>query len=121
MILATSNKAKRLLCLNYIGQVRPEELRRGRADVKTLLADLLPGFQLLVDLSQLEFMDVTCAKEIGQTMDLIDHAGVGLVVRVIPAPDKDIGMNILTVFHYSHHPKIVTCESLAEAVRQFSL
>jgi len=51
-------------------------------------------------------------------MDLVGQAGVGLVVRVIPDPSKDIGMNILTVFHYPHHPRIVTCESMAAAARE---
>jgi len=121
MFLATSNKTKRLLCLNYIQRVQPGELKLAREDVKTLLADLSPGFRLLVEFSQVESMDPECATEIGRTMDLIDQSGVGLIVRVIPNPGKDIGMNILTVFHYPHHPQIVTCENLAEAIRNLSL
>jgi len=115
MFLATSNKAKRLLCLSYIQRVRTEELKRGREDVKTLLADLPPGFRLLVNLSQLETMDLDCMKEIGQTMELFDRCGVGMIVRVIPDPDKDSGFNILTIFHYPHRPQVVTCKSMTEA------
>lgn len=121
MFLATSNKTKRLLCLNYVQRVLPEELKLAREDVKRLLADLPPGFRLLVDLSQVESMDLACATEIGRTMELIDQSSASLVVRVIPDPDKDIGMNILTVFHYPHHPRIVTCETLAEAIQKLSL
>ncbi len=121
MFLATSNQTKRLLCLNYIQRVLPAELELGRNDVKALLAGLPPGFCLLVDLSQVESMDPECAPEMGRTMELIDQAGVGLIVRVIPDPAKDIGMNILTVFHYPHHPRIITCENLAEAVHKLSL
>ncbi len=66
-------------------------------------------------------MDPECAPEIGRTMELIDQAGVGLIVRVIPDPAQDIGMNILTIFHYPHHPRIITCENLAEAIRKLSL
>ena len=121
MFLATSNKAKRLLCLNYVQRVLPGELQLAREDIKAQLADLPPGFRLLADLSQVESMDPECAPEIGRTMELIDQAGVGLIIRVIPDPGKDIGMNILTIFHYPHHPRIITCENLAEAVRKLSL
>ena len=121
MFLATSNKARRLLCMNYIQRIWPDELKRGREDVKALLADLAPGFRLLVDLSQVESMDIACTEEIGLTMELIDRHRVGLVVRVVPHPAKDIGLNILAVFHYPHHPQIITCETLAEAVQKLSL
>jgi anti-anti-sigma regulatory factor len=121
MFLVTSNKTKQLLCMNYIGQVRPAELQLAHADVTALLADLKPRFRLLADLSQVESIDPECATEIGRTMELFDQAGVGLIVRVIPDPAKDIGMNILTAFHYPHHPRIITCETLAEALRKLTL
>jgi hypothetical protein len=121
MVLVTSNPAQRLLLLNYLGHVRPDELRSGQADIKTLVAGLPAGFRLLVDLSGLEVMDPDCETELGRMMELIDQSGVGLVVRVIPEPDKDIGFNILTIFHYPHRPRIVTCETMAEAVRRLSL
>jgi hypothetical protein len=50
-------------------------------------------------------------------MDLIGQAGVDLVMRVIPEPGQDIGMNILTRFHYRRHPRTVTCKSMVEAAR----
>lgn len=121
MVLATSNKAKRLLCLSYIGQVRAEELARSEQDIKALLAELLPNFRLLVNLSQLDSMGLDCEKEIGRIMELIDRSGVGLVVRVIPEPSKDIGHNILTKFHYPHHPNTMTCENLTEAGKYLAL
>jgi len=115
MFLATSNKARRLLCLSYIQRVRPEELKRGGEDVKALLAELPPGFRLLVDLSQLETMDLDCMKEIGRTMELIGKGGVEMVVRVMPDPGKDIGFNILAIFHYPRHPRMVACKTMTEA------
>jgi hypothetical protein len=36
---------------------------------------------------------------------------------VIPDPRKDIGFNILSLFHYRHDIHIVTCETLEEAKR----
>jgi hypothetical protein len=121
MFLVTTNKKQRLLCMNYVQHVLPAELTQARGDVKSLLADLPPGFRLLADFSQLESMDAECDAEIGRTMELLDQSGVGLIVRVIPDPAKDIGMNILAIFHYPHHPRIITCETLAEALRKLSL
>jgi hypothetical protein len=121
MFLATSNKSKRLLCLSYVGRVRLEELVLGLDDVKTLLAELPPGFRLLADMTWLESMDLDCTTEIGRAMELFDQHGLGLVVRVIPDPVKDIGFNILGIFHYPHHPQIVTCNTLTEAASVLSL
>jgi hypothetical protein len=121
MVLVTSNKRQRLLCCNYVQRVLPEELAKAREDVQALLADLPPGFRLLADLSLLEFMNPECLTEIGHTMDLIDQKGVSLIVRVIPDPAKDIGLNILTVFHYPHQPRVITCQNLAEALQQLSV
>jgi hypothetical protein len=39
-----------------------------------------------------------------------------MVVRVVPDPHKDIGLNILSQFHYGPKIKLVTFESLAEAL-----
>jgi hypothetical protein len=115
MLLVTSNQSRQLLHISYIGPVRREELRRSREDLTTQLGGLSPGFRLLADFSWLESMGLDCTPELGRMMDLIGQAGVGLVVRVIPDKGKDIGMNILTVFHYRHRPRVVTCKSLAEA------
>jgi hypothetical protein len=54
-------------------------------------------------------------------MELVGKSGVGLVVRVLPDPSKDIGMNILTVFHYPQHLQVVTCQSVTEAVKVLGL
>jgi len=121
MVLVTSNKQHRLLCLTYVQRVSPAELEVARAESTALLADLPPGIRLLADLSQLEFMDLACAAEIGRTMDLFNKHGVELIVRVIPDPAKDIGFNILGAFHYPQQPRTITRQNLAEALRQLSL
>ncbi|MEO5803306.1 MAG: hypothetical protein ABIR24_07225 [Verrucomicrobiota bacterium] len=121
MFLASSNKSKRLLHISYLEQVEPEELQRGLEDLKLLLAELPQNFRLLVDFSRLEFMAPTCAAEVGLAMEIIDRHGVELVVRVIPDSSKDIGMNILSIFHYTHRPRIVTCETITEAAKALGL
>jgi len=121
MILATSNKSRRLLCLNYIGQVRVGEVKQNRPEVVELLAELGPSFRLLADFSRLKAMAVDCAAELGEFMELMDHSGVTMVVRVIPDPSKDIGMNILTAFHYQNRSKVITCKTMTEAATYLSL
>ena len=116
MLLVTSNKSKQLLYVSFIGTVQPAQFQSELEDVTAQLAGLAPGFYHLVDFTQLEFMGLDCMAELGRMMELIGQAGVGLVARVIPDPSKDIGMNILTVFHYPHRLKVVTCQNLTEAV-----
>ena len=122
MFLATINKPKQLLCLSFIDRVRLDELERVREQSALLLAELAPGFRLLTDLDRLESVDADCAPEIGRLMELCDEKGVSIVVRVIPDPTKDIGLNIIARFHYrKHRPRIVTCETMAEAAELLSL
>jgi len=121
MFLATTNKSRRLLFLHYIGTVSVAELERGYQEIKVLLVEFPNDFEMLADLSRLDFMDVACAEIIGQTMELMDQHGVEIVVRVIPDPAKDIGLNIISIFHYPNHPRIVTCQTLTEAAQVLAL
>jgi len=98
MILASINKPQQFLVVNYLGRVRPAELKQSREELKTLLAELQPGYRML--------------------MDVLSAAGVGRVVRVIPDPTKDMGLNILAVFHYRNKPEIITCAGLLEGIEK---
>jgi len=87
----------------------------------TELGAMSAGFRYLVDFSQLESMTLDCVPEIGRTMELIGQAGASLVVRFIPDSSKDIGMNILTIFHYPKHIKMATCQNLDEVAKVLGL
>lgn len=121
MFLATINKSKQLLYLSFIAEVRAEEIRQRQDEMATLIADLKSGFRLLTDLGRLGSREVDCAPEIGKIMELCDQNGVSFVVRVIPDPAKDVGLGILSRFHYPNRPRFVTCESMAEAAEILSL
>ena len=121
MFLATSSQPKRLLHLSFLGHVTADELERGLADVAALLAALPAGCRLFMDLGRLGSMDLDCADAIGKVMEMCDHKSVGLVVRLVPDPSKNIGLNILTLFHYRHRPAVASCETMAEAARALSL
>ena len=121
MFLAASNKAKQLLVMRYCDHVTAAQLKAGFSDLKTLLAELSPGFRVLADCSQLESMGQDCVPEISAGMELIDAHAPARLVRVIPDPSKDIGLNILTAFHYKQRPQIIACETLTEAARALEL
>ena len=121
MFLATCNKAKQLLVMRYFEHVTAKQLKDNRDNLKALVTELAPGFNTLADFSQLESMSLDCAEEVGFGMELLDQHQVALVVRVIPDPRKDIGMNILTLFHYKRRPQIVTCANLVEAAKVLAL
>ena len=121
MFLATTNPARRLLHLSYVDEVTVADLERGYPEVVTLLAGLPGGFRMLADLGRLESMDIACEDIIGRTMEMLEQKGLEMVVRVIPDPSKDIGLNIIGLFHYSKKIRIVTCETMAEAARVLEL
>src|SRR5882724_5841677 len=110
-------KAKNLLSVAYSGAVGPEETRRCAEELLTFLPSVTTGFRLLADFTKLEEMDVACAPDIKWMMDLCNQHGVKQVVRVIPDPSKDIGMKIMSLFHYRKDVEIMTCETLEEGMK----
>src|SRR5437588_11051789 len=115
MIKFEVDEPKRLLVIRLHGAVGQEETEKGLDQIKSGLAKLKSGFRLLADLTELESMNVACAPHIEKAMDLCNEKGASLVVRVIPDPHRDIGLQIMSIFHYGGDVQIITCESLAEA------
>ncbi len=121
MFLATINKPRQLAYFCYMGRVGLEDLQRDTSNLAAVLAELSPGFKLFADFSRLESMDIACVPEIGKAMELLESLQVGLIVRLLPDPTKDIGFNIISAFHYKNRPQTATCETVEEAVRLLSL
>jgi hypothetical protein len=121
MYLATTNKPKRLVHLSFALHVGVKELQQGNQELAALLADLPAGIRVLADFGRVDSMDIACADEFGKAMELYDEHGVELIVRLVPDPSKDIGLNILSAFHYRHQPRIVTCKTMGEAAKALSL
>ena len=115
MIKFEVDEPKRLLTIRYRGVVRPEETEKGLEQIRNDLAKLQRGFRLLVDLSELQSLDVGCAPFIEKAMDMCNEKGASMVVRVIPDPHRDIGLQIMSIFHYGADVQILTCQTLAEA------
>ncbi|MGH7970113.1 MAG: hypothetical protein ACREIC_15440 [Limisphaerales bacterium] len=117
MFFPEINKSKRLLHLMLIGVVHRPELEQAYGEVVSLVADLPAGFHVLTDLTHLESMDTDCEAEIARVMELCARKGIESVVRVIPEPQKDIGFNILSAFHYPRDVRVTTWPSLEQALQ----
>jgi anti-anti-sigma regulatory factor len=117
MFRVEKDQTKNLLIVSYWGKVDVEEARLGHEKIREALDALKPGFCMLTDMTGLESMDDGSLNFIRKTMDLCTKHEIAKVVRVIPDPSKDIGLNILSLFHYRRNLPIVTCETLEEAMK----
>jgi len=120
MVTVTANESKNLLTVTFAQHVGLEEAQLYLQKIEPALARLRPDFKMLVDLSNLESMDFSCASYIDRVMDLCNQKGVATVVRIIPDPHKDIGFHVMSYFHYSRDVHIITCENMGEANRVFT-
>jgi anti-anti-sigma regulatory factor len=108
------------LVIRYRGSVVPKETEDGLEEIRSGIAQLRSPFHLLVDFTGLERMDLGCARFIEKAMDVCNEKGASMVVRVIPDPHRDIGMTIMSIFHYRGDTQIFSCETLAQAEQLLS-
>ncbi len=121
MIICNVDESGRVLTMSYGGHVVAEEMKRCLGTIRDLMDQLKPGFFLLTDLSNLESMEASCAPELGAIMDQCSAKGMSTVVQVIPDPNKDIGFDLISVFHHQPRVKTQTHQSLAEAIKALLL
>jgi hypothetical protein len=112
--------SKRLLVISALRRVTSEEARLAAQQVRELLRDVPPGLRVLADFRWLESMDSAAAPHIAEIMDALAEKQVASVTRVMPDPHKDIGLNILSQFHYGPEIQIATFESLADALQSLT-
>src|SRR3954453_23706967 len=110
-----SDATKRLIVIRYHGRVAPVDVEACAEKVADALAQMPRGFRLLVDLTSLESMDVACVPHLEEIMRLCDARGVSAVVRVVPEARRDIGLQIMSRFHYRQTVEFITCKTLEEA------
>lgn len=114
------DRSKRLLVISALHKVTAEEANSVAQRVRELLHDVEPGFRVLADFQWLESMDTAAAPHIARIMDTLAEKQVSSVTRVIPDPHKDIGLNILSQFHYGPEIQIATFETLADALQSMT-
>jgi anti-anti-sigma regulatory factor len=114
------DQSKRLLVISAVQKVTAEEANLAAQRIRELLQDVEPGFRVLADFRWLESMDSAAARHIAEIMDALAEKNVASVTRVMPDPHKDIGLNILSQFHYGANVKIATFETLADAMQNIA-
>jgi anti-anti-sigma regulatory factor len=118
MYLAEFDPLQRLVKITVAGDATAEEVISARESLRAVLKDVQPGFRLLADLSAVVSMPTSVAPHLGEIMELCAEKGVALVVRLLPPePSKDIGLAIISQFHYPPDVPIVTCATMEEAIR----
>ena len=115
------DRSKRLLVISAAQKVTAEEAKMVAQRIRDLLRDITPGFRVLADFRGLESMDSAAAPHIAKMMDALAEKEVASVTRVMPDPHKDIGLNILSQFHYGPDVTITTFETLADAVQNIAV
>jgi anti-anti-sigma regulatory factor len=108
-------QSRNALSIAYGGRVTPDDTRLCAEQVRLALNILHPGYRLIVDLTELKTMDLSCSPLIANIMEMCNAAGVAEVTRIVPDPTRDIGLQILSFFHYRNDVYIRTCASAAEA------
>ena len=114
------DRSKRLLVISAAQRVTAEQAKQAAQQVRELLQDVAPGLRVLADFRWLESMDSGTARHVAGMMDALTAKQVASVTRVISDPHKDIGLNILSQFHYGPEIQITTCERLADAVQSLA-
>jgi anti-anti-sigma regulatory factor len=114
------DQSKRLLVISAVQRVTAAEAKLAAQRVRELLQDVAPGFRVLADFRWLDSMDSASARHIAEIMDALTERGVRSVTRVIRDPHKDIGLNILSKFHYGPEIRIATFGTLADALQSLA-
>jgi hypothetical protein len=114
------DQSKRLLVISAARRVTAEQARQAAQQVRELLQDIAPGFRVLADFRWLESMDPAAARHVAEIMDALSQKQVASVTRVMPDPHKDIGLNILSQFHYGPEIQITTFQTLADALQSLA-
>ena len=117
MFSIEASDAERLIKISWWGLVDSAEMRRCADEFGVTASKMRPGFRVLVDMTDLESMDYAGSPYIGSIMDLCVSKQVEHVVRVIPNPHKDIGLNIMSYLRYGSKVRVTICENLADAMR----
>src|SRR6188472_4513599 len=115
------DQSKRLLVISAAQRVTTDDAKLAAQRIREMLQDVAPGFHVLADFRWLESMDSTAAPHLAEIMDALTEKGVGSVTRVFSDPRKDIGLNILSQFHYGPNVSITTFETLADAVQSITV
>jgi anti-anti-sigma regulatory factor len=116
MFSSQIDQDQRLVTISVSGQIDARDAKACLENLRSMAADLKPGFRFLGDLSGVTSMSTSAAPYIGKIMELLSACGIKLVVRILPPePKNDIGFSILSRFHYARDVRILGVENIEEA------
>ena len=116
-VKVTADVTRNVLEMAFTGRISAGVMAPSEAELAGALLALKPGFSLLTDFTEMTAMGLDCVPYFDRVMDAIRDRGVALIVRVIPDRRKDIGLGIISLFHYPPAMRIVTTDSREEAER----
>jgi hypothetical protein len=117
MYVVELDQSKRLLVISAAQSVTAEQARQAADQVRELLQGVTPGFRVLADYRWLESMEPATARHVAEIIDALAEKQVASVTRVMPDPHKDIGLNIVSQFHYGPEVKVATFQTLADGLQ----
>jgi len=117
MFVVETDTTRQLLVLSVAGVITVDEAKETVTRVAETVREMAPGFVALIDFRSLESMSTGAAPFVAQIMDAFAAKEVSAVVRVMPDPHRDIGLNILSQFHYGRDVRLMTFETLADAIQ----
>jgi len=107
--------ARNIMRTRFFGDVTAAGMQSVVAKAEAVLPDLKPGFSVFADFRDITSMGLDCVPALTKIMDLCRERGIGLIVRRLPEPTRDIGINILSVVHYRGKVRTVTVDTIEEA------
>lgn len=121
MYVVETDTTNRLVVLSAAGYVTADEVKKAAEQVRQILENVEPGFVALADFRWLDSMQAAASPFVAEIMDAFAARSVSAVVRVMPDRHKDIGLNILSPFHYGPDVRLMTFETLADAIQALAV
>jgi anti-anti-sigma regulatory factor len=118
MEYARYDKEKALLIIYLEGRFDVPKAEKWLEDIESALCHAKEGFKIITDLSRVDNISEAAIEHIEHAMELCGRCGASVIARVIPEPAKDVGFNIMSIFHYSKTTRIYTCATLEEAMKK---
>lgn len=113
--------SRNLLHLIYVGMLDKTSAGQLRNAVMAVSARFRDGFDILADLRDVKGVEKEAVSIIDELMELLDKRGVRRVVRILPEDTENFGFGIMSIIHYSHDVRFVTCLNLEEAMAALSI
>lgn len=115
MINVFYDKELNVIVLEFAGTIDAAQGEELIATVQDVVPERAKGFRVLTDLSAVQGVDTGLSEPAKKLMIFFNQHGVKEVIRVIPDPSFDIGLNIMSIFHYSKDVSVITVQTRKEA------